>query len=686
MIEAKSKIQKRVQKYSYFLNDIIGEGYSSSVYKGINIYTNQVVAIKVINFSTLTTPISQTLLKNEITILKQLDHENLMKVYEIFETKNNTYIICEYCNDGDLANILEKTNFTQTEILSIFLQVAKGVKALHDQKIIHRDIKPANILRSNGIYKLSDFGFAIIENDFESIIKRFSVGTPVYMAPETVQLNCYSEKSDIWSLGVVLYLMVYKEIPFNLKKDGDLYGKQQNIHAKIINDKSLNKKIQNILIGMLELDQQKRLSIDAILSILNQQKKLKCNNSHKNIPCKILRRQSGYDQTTHDGSDNDNFGNSQKYLKTLPDELPDINQNMEPISFRTNINQHTFELKQIQSNQLFNEQPKFDSSPLENKDKSKKQIRITIPTVQSTFTKLNSQSNQQQSENSDTHQHSNPNSTNDTIKNNQISNCQSQNQINSNSPQIAPKISKASTIRNQRVSPININQSLRNLIVSPLRSRKSPTMCSLSDLQNLQIHQNQLLQKRADYVKQRAKTDLSVNKPTHSEQKKSEKDEEKQKQKTAFELLAATIRPTYKFLIFLNSVLKKFDSINTEEKQKCYFLLRKLLAVKAFAIKNYCPSQAQEDLQRWIDSFEQYFEKVGSVFYNHHDRKFSQYFNNNLEQFTKGFSQLLYTYLQEVNQQLLSKDLLIIQEVINENLKQFNDPILFARRWENDQQ
>jgi len=80
-------------------------------------------------------------------------------------------------------------------------------------------------LISNGIYKLSDFGFAIVENDFESIIKRFSVGTPVYMAPETVQSNTYSEKSDIWSLGVVLYLMIFKEIPYNLKKDGDLYEK-----------------------------------------------------------------------------------------------------------------------------------------------------------------------------------------------------------------------------------------------------------------------------------------------------------------------------------------------------------------------------------------------------------------------------------------------------------------------------
>lgn len=82
-------------------------------------------------------------------------------------------------------------------------------------EIIHRDIKPANILKSNGVYKLADFGFAIVENEFESIIKKFNVGTPVYMSPETVQFNQYSEKSDIWSLGIVLYLMVYKELPFN---------------------------------------------------------------------------------------------------------------------------------------------------------------------------------------------------------------------------------------------------------------------------------------------------------------------------------------------------------------------------------------------------------------------------------------------------------------------------------------
>ncbi|CAD8151092.1 unnamed protein product [Paramecium octaurelia] len=678
MIEAKQKIQKRVQKYSYFLNDILGEGYSSSVYRGINFYTNQVVAIKVINFSTLTTPISQTLLKNEIKILKQLEHENLMKVYEIFETKNNTYIICEYCKDGDLANILEKTAFTQAEILNVFLQIAKGIKALHDQKIIHRDIKPANILRSDGIYKLSDFGFAIFENDFESIVKRFSVGTPVYMAPETVQSNCYSEKSDIWSLGVVLYLMVYKEIPFNLKQDGDLYVKQQQIHQKIMNDKALIKKIQNILLGMLQIDPKKRISIDGILFILNQSKKLKCNNSHKNMPFKVIRKLSGYDI-----GEKDNFENSQKILKTMPDEPVDMNKETEPFSFHNNHKYHTLELNKIKQNPLSNNEDyqfKFQLSPLHIKDQSKKQIQIKIPTALSMqITNQNANLNQAPSENSDTHQHSNPNSTNDTIKNNQISNCQSQNQMNSNSPLTAPNLTETFSSRNQGTSPIHIKQPLLNLIVSPLKQRKTPTTQSLTDFQKFSIKTNEQAQKKKEYLKQRVKTELSINRQSDMENNKSEK------YKSIVESLAASIRPTYKFLIYLNQALKQFQSINTDDKQKCYFLLRKLLAVKAQAIKNYCPSQIQEELQCLIDNFEKYFEKVSPLLYNHHDRKFNQYLNKDLEQFTKGFSQQIQTYIQVVNQQLLSKDLLIIQEVIKENLKQFNDPILFARRWENDQ-
>lgn len=85
--------------------------------------------------------------------------------------------------------------------------------------IIHRDIKLANILKSKGIYKLADFGFALEQQSQESIIRKFNVGTPLYMAPELIEHNSYSEKSDIWALGIVFYQMIFGVHPFIGKTD-----------------------------------------------------------------------------------------------------------------------------------------------------------------------------------------------------------------------------------------------------------------------------------------------------------------------------------------------------------------------------------------------------------------------------------------------------------------------------------
>ncbi|CAD8059728.1 unnamed protein product [Paramecium primaurelia] len=673
MIEAKQQIQKTVYKYSYFLNDILGEGYSSKVYKGIHNDTKQVVAIKVINFQTLVTPISQSLLKNEIAIIKQLNHENLMKVYEAFQTTNNTYLICEYCSDGDLANILKSTNLTIKESIDIFTQISKGVKALHDQKIIHRDIKPANILRLNGIYKLSDFGFAIVENDFESIIKKFHVGTPVYMAPETVQLNQYSEKSDIWSLGVVLYLMLFKELPFNQKKQEDIKNRQQEVHANIRNDRNLSKKIQNILIGMLELDPFKRFSIDQILQNLQSQKKLQCN-SHQNIVCKILRRSSAH-------ADYHNSKQISKPLKTLPVE--NIDQQIVPNTCRHNQTQRNIDINDQELQELskgFCSQQQTENKIKENTSSSKRKVQIQIPIVQSNhIQKL--EKHKQISENSDSQQNAKSNSTNETVKNSQSSNHQSQNaQIIVNT--LFANIENAfnGTIDNKLQQNCNTTKN-NDLIISPKKQLKA--VSSYQNLLDYNINSSRPFNKNNNQSQQKIRGSTSVSKFQDSEQKMKIKEQQALNQNS--ESLSATIQPTYKFLVYLNQILKNFDQINTEEKQKCFFLLRKLLALKANAIKKFCPLNFQETLSQWIESFEQYHVKVVPVFYTNQDRKFNQYFNNDLEQFTKGFSKLLYQNLQQVNKQLNSKDLLIIQEVINDNLKQFNDPILFARRWENGQ-
>ncbi|CAK75830.1 unnamed protein product (macronuclear) [Paramecium tetraurelia] len=674
MIEAKQQIQKSVYKYSYLLNDILGEGYSSKVYKGIHNDTGQVVAIKVINLQTLVTPISQSLLKNEISIIKQLNHENLMKVYEAFQTRNNTYIICEFCCDGDLANILRSTNLTIKEIIDIFTQISRGVKALHDQKIIHRDIKPANILRLNGIYKLSDFGFAIVENDFESIIKKFHVGTPVYMAPETVQLNQYSEKSDIWSLGVVLYLMIFKELPFNQKKEEDIRNRQQEVYAKIRNERNLPKNIQYILIGMLEIDPQKRLSIEQILTQLQSQKKLQCT-SHQNIVCKILRRSSAHE-------DYHSPNQFSKPLKTLPNE--EIEQQIEPNSCRHYQIQHKINLYDQEFKELakgFCSQQQTDNKIKENTKSSKRKVQIQIPIVQSNY--IQKLEKPKISENSDLQQNAKSSSTNETVKNSYSSNRQVQNEYTIANTLFGNIENALIDTKDNKLSPICYTSKKKKLIDSPKRQLK--TVSSYQNLldQNTYSNTNRPFNQNNTISQQKVRTSTSVSKFQDSEKKMKIKDKPTLNQNS--ESLSATILPTYKFLVFLNQVLKNFDQINTEEKQKCFFLLRKLLALKANAIKKFCPLNFQETLFQWIESFEQYYLKVVPVFYTNQDRKFNQYFNNDLEQFTKGFSKQLYQNLEQVNKQLNSKDLLIIQDVINDNLKQFNDPILFARRWENGQ-
>ncbi|CAD8062946.1 unnamed protein product [Paramecium sonneborni] len=675
MIEVKQQIQKTVYKYSYFLNDILGEGYSSKVYKGIHNETKQPVAIKVINFQTLVTPISQSLLKNEINIIKQLNHENLMKVYEVFQTRNNTYIICELCSDGDLADILRTTNLSIKEIIDIFTQISKGIKALHDQKIIHRDIKPANILRLDGIYKLSDFGFAIVQNDFESIIKKFHVGTPVYMAPETVQLNQYSEKSDIWSLGVVLYLMLFKELPYNQRKDEDIKIKQQEVYTKIKNEKNLPNQIQFILMGMLEIDPLKRITIDSILLQLQNQKKLKCN-SHQNISCKILRRSSAHSQSKYG-----NQNNFTKPLKTLPDEVQEIDEQIEPYSCRINHTQRNNELLDQEIKELYIDycsQKKKRDKINENGNSSKRKVQIQIPIVQSNY-KQKLEKIQQLLENNDSQQNTNSNSTNETIKNSQLSNCQLQLQCTPINPSFSKNENSINNVPSNKLQQKFHQSSDQNLIASPKKQLKN-----VSSYSNLLDQNVRPLNRNKNLSVQKIRTAASVSKIPGSDQHINN-NKEQQLFNQINDSLSVTIQPTYKFLVFLNQALKNFDQINTEEKQKCYFLLRKLLALKANAIKRFCPLIIQETLSQWIECFQQYYLKVVPLFYTNQDRKFNQYFNNDLEQFTKGFSKLLYQNLINVNQQLNSKDLQVIQEVINDNLKQFNDPILFARRWENGQ-
>lgn len=128
----------------------------------------QDIAVKVILRSTIKGKFNE-LLDNEIKILKTCNNENIIKLYDMKKTKNNFYLILEYCNEGDLADyVKKKRTLTEDEAVEFLIQILNAFKTLIKANIMHRDFKLANILKNNGEIKIADFGFSrLLENEDE---------------------------------------------------------------------------------------------------------------------------------------------------------------------------------------------------------------------------------------------------------------------------------------------------------------------------------------------------------------------------------------------------------------------------------------------------------------------------------------------------------------------------------------
>jgi serine/threonine protein kinase len=156
------------------------------------------------------------LLYNEVECHKIISHENIIKTLDLCKTVNNIYIVCEFCESGDLYTYIKnKGKISEEEALYILTQIARAVNHIHCKGILHRDIKSANILLRGGNHiKLADFGFAeFIGYDFAKGM--YSVGSPIYMSPEAFVDSDNSFKSDCWSIGIILYEMLIGQQPFN---------------------------------------------------------------------------------------------------------------------------------------------------------------------------------------------------------------------------------------------------------------------------------------------------------------------------------------------------------------------------------------------------------------------------------------------------------------------------------------
>ena len=216
---------------NYILGKELGKGSFAIVRLGINKINKKKYAIKIYSKISLFDNQKKTIIKNEISILKKLNHENIMKMYEIIDTPNNLYLILEYINGISLLQYIKnmsdhKINEKKCKIL--FYQIVKGINYCQLKNICHRDIKLENILLiDNSKIKIIDFGFGIITNN--NTYHKFFCGTPSYMSPEVINKEKYiAQFYDIWSLGILLYTMLCGFFPFFGNNENELFEKINN--------------------------------------------------------------------------------------------------------------------------------------------------------------------------------------------------------------------------------------------------------------------------------------------------------------------------------------------------------------------------------------------------------------------------------------------------------------------------
>ncbi|KAL4486032.1 hypothetical protein ABPG72_003966 [Tetrahymena utriculariae] len=222
----KSQTGKVDDFYQAASKKTLGQGTYGSVIKVKLKNSNQQRAIKIIPKSRVKNP--QRFL-NEINIMRNLDHPNIIKLYETFEDARNVYLVMELCDGGELFDrIIAKGHYTEQEARVTFTQIVQAVNHCHSNGICHRDLKPENFLLLNksddSPIKVIDFGLSYIfqENDLkigggpitgEKLSMSTRAGTPYYISPEVLE-GKYDEGCDIWSLGVILFILLSGVPPF----------------------------------------------------------------------------------------------------------------------------------------------------------------------------------------------------------------------------------------------------------------------------------------------------------------------------------------------------------------------------------------------------------------------------------------------------------------------------------------
>lgn len=299
---------------SWKLGETLGFGSTGKVQLAYNKNLNKHAAIKIISkaifksqaltdssnnnsnngkesyFAQSTTPDSLPYgIEREIIIMKLLNHPNVLRLYDVWETNSNLYMVLEYAEKGELFNLLvERGPLPENEAIRFFRQIIIGISYCHALGIVHRDLKPENLLLDNKYnIKIADFGMAALET--EDKLLETSCGSPHYAAPEIVSgIPYHGFASDVWSCGVILFALLTGRLPFD-EEDGNIRNlllKVQSGRFEMPDNNEISNEAQDLIGKILVVDPKKRISARDILKhpLLQKYPSIKDSKSIRNLP------------------------------------------------------------------------------------------------------------------------------------------------------------------------------------------------------------------------------------------------------------------------------------------------------------------------------------------------------------------------------------------------------------------
>ncbi|KAH7657766.1 Non-specific serine/threonine protein kinase protein [Dioscorea alata] len=250
----------------YEVGKLLGHGSFAKVYHARNARTGESVAIKVIDKEKILKRGLIAHIKREISILRRVRHPNIVHLHEVMATKAKIYFVMEFVRGGELFSRVAKGRLSEDTARRYFQQLISAVAFCHARGVFHRDIKPENLLLDeNGDLKVSDFGLsAVADQTHQDGLFHTFCGTPAYVAPEVLACRGYdAAKADIWSCGVVLYVLMAGYLPF---QDRNLMVMYKKIYkGEFQCPRWFSGNLTRLLSRLLDTNPQTRITIPEVM-------------------------------------------------------------------------------------------------------------------------------------------------------------------------------------------------------------------------------------------------------------------------------------------------------------------------------------------------------------------------------------------------------------------------------------